>query len=49
MDETREIEKSANHGDTYNKKCVAETIILSEEHQASLLIFFKKIFFNAVS
>lgn len=32
MDETWETEKSANHGDTYNKKCVAETIILSEEH-----------------
>lgn len=30
MDETWEIEKSVNHGDTDSKKCESETIILSE-------------------
>lgn len=30
MNETWEIEKFVNHGDTYSKKCVSETIILSE-------------------
>lgn len=43
MDETWEIEKSVNHGYTYSKKYVSETIILSENINYHFW-FFKKYF-----